>query len=55
MTNNLIKNFAALTVAGAVLSFSIASLALGFSAIVHLTSGKTTGQKTISSVVSAQQ
>lgn len=55
MTNNIIKNFAALTVAGVFLSFSIASLALGFSAFVHLTSGKTTGQKTISSVISAQQ
>lgn len=55
MTNNILKNFAAVTVAGAFLSFSLASLVLGFSLIVHLTSGKTTGQKTISSVVSAQQ
>lgn len=55
MTNNILKNLAAITVAGAFLSFSLASLVLGFSVIIHLTSGKTTGQKTITSVVSAQQ
>ncbi len=56
MTSNILKNLAAVTVAGAFLSFAIASVAVSFAVIVHLTSGKTTGQKAgITSVVSAQQ
>lgn len=54
MTNNILKNFAALTVAGVFISFSVASVALGFAVIFHFTSGKTTGQKTVTSIVSVQ-
>lgn len=54
MTSNILKNLAAVTVAGAFISFSVASLALGFAVIVHFTSGKTTGQKTVTSIVSVQ-
>jgi hypothetical protein len=55
MTSNILKNFATATVAGALISFGVASVAVSFALIVHLTSGKTTGQKAITSVVSVQR
>lgn len=50
MTSNILKNFAAATVAGAVFSFAIATTAVSFAAVVHLTSGQHAGQTKMISV-----
>lgn len=55
MTSNILKNLAAATVACTFISFAVASVAVSFAFVIHLTSGKTTGQKAINSVVSVQQ
>ena len=36
MTSNIVKNFAAVTVAGTLLSFTIASTAVGVAVILHV-------------------
>jgi hypothetical protein len=37
MTSNIVKNFAAVTVAGTLLSFTVASTAVGVAVILHVT------------------
>lgn len=50
MTSNILKNFAAATVAGAFLSFAVAATAVSFAAVIHLTSGQHAGQTQVGSV-----
>ncbi len=50
MTSNILKNFAAATVAGAFVSFAIASTVVSVAVVVHLTSGQNAGQTDMISV-----
>lgn len=49
MTSNIVKNFAAATVAGAFLSFAIASAAVTFAVVFNATSGHSVDQTDVTS------
>ncbi len=50
MTDNIVKNLAAATVAGTVLSFIVASTAVGVAVVLNLTGVHLANQSSISSV-----
>jgi hypothetical protein len=50
MTTNIVKNFAAATVAGTVVSFVVASTVVSVAVVVHIASGQNAGQTKVSSV-----
>ena len=50
MTSNILKNLATVTVTGAFLSFAIATTAVSFALVIHLTSGQQAGQTKVTSV-----
>ena len=50
MTSNIVKNLAAATVAGTMLSFIVASTAVGVAVILNVTGVQAANQSSVSSV-----
>jgi hypothetical protein len=50
MTSNIVKNFAAVTVAGTLLGFIVASTAVGVAVIINITGVHAASQSDVSSV-----
>ena len=50
MTSNIVKNFAAVTVAGTLLSFIVASTAVGVAVIFNLTGNHAASQSSMTSL-----
>jgi uncharacterized membrane protein len=50
MTSNIVKNFAAVTVAGTLLSFTVASTAVGVAVVLHVAGVQAAHQSSASSV-----